>query len=157
MPTDTPEVVESIKGTVFISSQCTVKHHGEKKGFCWAVQQPIDLDNAFRFLSSFNDLSEMEFWIEDRIFRFTDDWFKLFEALTLYRVTLHRRASATVEALISFLFGASSAPGSESRFLDSSFEWNDMNTVKAATEQLIEVSSGFVPRSRGRGVATKSN
>lgn len=128
VPTDSPDLVECIQGTVLL-----------KKGLWWGVRQAIGLDNARKFLSSFTGLSELKISVDEERFRFTDDWFKLFESMALYRLKLHSDVSAGVEALISFLFGASSSPGSGNRLLQATFEWNDTKTLKAAVKQLFEV------------------
>ncbi|KAH7715040.1 hypothetical protein AAVH_17570 [Aphelenchoides avenae] len=128
--TDSPDLLESVKGTVFL-----------KKGLCWSVQHVIDLDNAYRFLSSFIGLNDVRLSVEVESFRFTDDWFKLFEALSVYNVRfIEPTCAASIEALISFVFGASSVPGSENRILRSSFEWKGTKKRKAAAEQLIEAA-----------------
>lgn len=130
VPTDAPGLIESIEGTVRL-----------EKGLRWIVRQTIDLDNAFKFFRSFINLKEVEPWCYERSFRLTDDWFKLFEALAIYRVMLHKRAcAASTKILASFLFGVSSAPGSENRILVTPVETDDWKTPKAAAEQLIEVT-----------------
>lgn len=127
--------VESIKGTVLLM-----------KELYWNVQQEISVDNASIFLSSFIVLGEVEI-VSSQLqtsFRFTDDWFKLFEALALYRVALHivrgPACTASMETLISFLFSPSSAPCSKNRLLHTAVEWNKSKTLRSAAERLIEVS-----------------
>ncbi|KAH7662607.1 hypothetical protein AAVH_43430, partial [Aphelenchoides avenae] len=127
VPTNSPDFLESVRGTVLL-----------KKGLCWAVGQAIDLDNACRFLSSFTGLREVELLISNG-FRFTDEWFKLFETLAIYRLKIVLGScTASTEALISYLFGASSATSSENRVLQTSFKRKDTKTLRTVAETLIE-------------------